>query len=39
MWYYGEIKGRNPKQKCMDDIKAKYGCQTEKGKYSKRVSA
>lgn len=39
MWYYGEMKGRNPKQKNMDDIKAKYGCQTVQGKYSKRVSA
>jgi len=26
MWLYGEMKGRNPKQKFMNDIKAKYGC-------------
>ena len=39
MWYYGEMKGRNPKQKSMDDIKAKYGCQTVQSKHSKRVSA
>ncbi|WP_298754829.1 J domain-containing protein [uncultured Arcobacter sp.] len=39
MWYYGEMKGRNPKQKSMDDIKAKYGCQIVQGKYNKRVSA
>jgi len=39
MWYYGEMKGRNPKQKSMDDIKAKYGCQTVQGKSTKRVSA
>ncbi|OHE07368.1 MAG: hypothetical protein A2329_07715, partial [Sulfurimonas sp. RIFOXYB2_FULL_37_5] len=32
MWYYGEMKGKNPKQKSMDDIKAKYGCQTVKTK-------
>jgi hypothetical protein len=38
MWYYGEMKGRNPKQKSMDDIKAKYGCQTVKTKVSKKVT-
>ena len=37
-WYYGEMKGRNPKQKSMDDIKAKYGCQTVKSKVSKKVT-
>ena len=39
MWYYGEMRGRNPKQRSMDDIKAKYGCQTVHSKHSKRVSA
>jgi hypothetical protein len=39
MWYYGEMKGRNPKQKSMDDIKAKYGCQTVKTKMSKKVTS
>ncbi len=38
MWYYGEMKGRNPKQKSMDDIKAKYGCQTVKTKGTSKVS-
>ena len=38
MWYYGEMKGRNPKQKSMDDIKAKYGCQTVKTKGTNKVS-
>lgn len=38
MWYYGEMKGRNPKQKSMNDIKAKYGCQTVQSHSSKRVS-
>ena len=38
MWYYGEMKGRNPKQKSMDDIKAKYGCQTVQTKPSARVT-
>jgi len=35
MWYYGEMKGRNPKQKSMSEIKSKYGCETlkSKGKY------
>ena len=35
MWYYGEMKGRNHKQKSMDEIKSKYGCETlkTKGKY------
>ncbi len=35
MWYYGEMKGRNPKQKSMSEIKSKYGCETlkTKGKY------
>ncbi len=39
MWYYGEMKGRNPKQKSMDEIKAKYGSQTVQTKDKKRVSA
>jgi len=38
MWYYGEMKGKNPKQKSMDDIKAKYGCQTVKSRVSKKVT-
>ncbi|MDQ7066704.1 MAG: J domain-containing protein [Sulfurimonas sp.] len=36
-WYYGEMKGRNPKQKNMDDIKAKYGCTRVKTKQTKKV--
>lgn len=39
MWYYGEMKGRNPKQKSMSDIKAKYGCNTVKTKSKERISA
>jgi len=38
MWYYGEMKGRNPKQKSMDDIKAKYGSQTIKNKPRNKIS-
>lgn len=36
-WYFGEMKGRNPKQKSMEDIKAKYGCQTVKQKEKKKI--
>ncbi len=38
-WYFGEMKGRNPKQKSMDDIKAKYGSQTVQGKSRDKISA
>ncbi len=37
-WYYGEMKGRNPKQKSMDDIKAKYGCTRVNNNISKKVA-
>ena len=32
MWFYGEMKGRNPKEKSMEEIKGKYGCETVKTK-------
>ena len=38
MWYYGEMKGRNPKQKSMEDIKAKYGCQEVKSRQRTKIS-
>ena len=38
-WYYGEMKGRSPKQKSMADIKAKYGCETVKTKRREKISA
>ena len=38
MWFYGEMKGRNPKQKSMEDIKAKYGCQTVRTKSRGKIS-
>ncbi|MEA2019312.1 MAG: hypothetical protein U9N59_12770 [Campylobacterota bacterium] len=38
MWYYGEMKGRNPKQKSMDEIKNKYGFQTMKSKEKRRIT-
>ena len=28
LWFYGEMKGRNPNEKSMEDIKSKYGCET-----------
>lgn len=39
MWYYGEMKGRNPKQKSMDDIKAKYGCETLKKENKREIAS
>ncbi|OHD95400.1 MAG: hypothetical protein A2019_04440 [Sulfurimonas sp. GWF2_37_8] len=39
MWYYGEMKSRNPQQKSMDDIKAKYGCQEVKTKQRNKLTA
>jgi hypothetical protein len=37
MWYYGEMKQKNPKPKSMDEIKAKYGCERVKGE-SRKIS-
>jgi len=39
MWYYGEMKGKNPKQKSMEEIKNKYGCTTLKSEQKKKLSA
>ena len=39
MWYYGEMKGRNLKQKSMSDIKNKYGCQTVKTKNKLNIAS
>lgn len=38
-WYYGEMKGRNPKEKSMDEIKAKYGCETLKKKDKTQIAS
>lgn len=38
MWYYGEMKGRNPKQKSMDEIKGKYGSKTFKSKEKNKIA-
>lgn len=39
MWYYGEMKGRNPKQKSMDEIKGKYGSKVYKTKSKKELAS
>lgn len=38
MWYYGEMKGRNPQQKSIEEIKNKYGCKTVKSKQKEKIS-
>ncbi len=38
-WYYGEMKGRNPNQKSLDEIKSKYGCKTIKSKGKCRIAS
>ena len=39
MWYYGEMKGRSHKEKSLDEIKSKYGCETVKTKSKRKLSA
>jgi len=38
MWYYGDMKSKNPRPKSMDEIKGKYGCQTVKTKEPNKLS-
>ena len=38
LWFYGEMKRRNPKEQNIEDIKAKYGCQTVKTKQQRKIS-
>lgn len=38
-WYYGEMKGRNHKEKSLDEIKAKYGCETLKKKEKGQIAS
>ena len=38
LWFYGEMKGRNPNEKSMEDIKSKYGCETVKTKEKGKIS-
>jgi len=37
LWFYGEMKGRNPKQKSMEEIKNKYGCEVVKTKQRNKI--
>ncbi len=39
MWYYGEMKVKNPKPKSMDEIKSKYETQTFKSKEKKKIAS
>ena len=37
MWYYGEMKAKNPNPKSMEEIKAKYGSETLKSDKKERI--
>jgi hypothetical protein len=39
MWYYGEMKKRNPNPKSMEEIKSKYGYSTVKTKERGKLTA
>ena len=39
MWFYGEMKGRNPKEKSLEEIKAKYGSETLKTNQKKVLAS
>ena len=39
MWFYGEMKGRNPQEKSMEEIKSKYGSETLKKKEKKQIAS
>ena len=39
MWFYGEMKGRNPQEKSMEEIKSKYGSETLKTKDKKEIAS
>jgi hypothetical protein len=39
MWFYGEMKGRNPQEKSMEEIKSKYGSETLKTKEKKEIAS
>lgn len=38
MWFYGEMKGRNPHEKSLEEIKAKYGSETLKSDKKGRIA-
>jgi len=39
MWFYGEMKGRNPQEKSMEEIKNKYGSETLKSSDKKQLAS
>lgn len=39
MWFFGELKGRNPNEKSMEEIKSKYGCETVKKDEKKKIAS
>ena len=39
MWFYGEMKGRNPQEKSMEEIKSKYGSETLKSNEKKQIAS
>lgn len=39
MWYYGEMKSKNPNPKSMEEIKSKYGSETIKDDKNKKQIA
>ena len=39
MWYYGEMKSKNPTPKSMEEIKSKYGSETLKTKEKKEIAS
>ena len=39
MWFYGEMKGRNPQEKSMEEIKSKYGSETLKTNDKKKIAS
>lgn len=38
MWYYGEMKSKNPTPKSMEEIKSKYGSETLKSEEKKKLN-
>jgi hypothetical protein len=38
LWFYGEMKGRNPNEKSMEDIKSKYGCETVRTRENGKIT-
>ena len=39
MWYYGEMKSKNPTPKSMEEIKSKYGSETLKSNEKKQIAS